>query len=847
VLLGGGCLLSVAILAGWVALVLFHANGFEARRLEALQRSRVIVEAHLAAADGAHQRMLSMAEYAWRHRPDSDAPILRADRQRYLHGGQRMVVTAGPESTPQMVLGVGTDAWPAGRLDRYLTLAHSLSIIRHLSAADTAADQAEDSYFLDPSRQMLMLGDGLTEQQLLAATGAPGRAALVERLARLVQGDGAGRAANMALVPHPITGVPSIVRSLRAQEGGALIGTFVTLESTVPLSQSMRMADRGASFVLTRDGRVVAGTTDAEGLPLAGVAERLREGERNGRTWTRFRQGLRFFQVVRIADADWALVSTYCVGDIIAEGQHLYIGAAAMAAGLLLGLWGLLAWLHWRAFGPALARAARVYQGEQLSRALIQLSPVGLCLLDHRSGDPVLQNEMMRQLAAASERRGVMLYTRMVEEAAAILATPGAQTAEFEVHMPGAAEQPPVLLLVGATSASYEGRLVLLCAVRDLSARVELEQQQKRARESAEAASTAKGRFLATMSHEIRTPLHGILGHLELLGRSSLDDNQQARLRRITQAADSLLLIINDVLDFSRAESGHLDLVSEPFEPVVLLERVALLFSPLAEAKGLVLDLSVDAAVPAWVVGPQARIEQVLRNLVSNAVKFTPSGRVELRIDVNAGSDGPCLRLQVIDSGIGLSTAQLERLFQPYVQADASIITRFGGTGLGLSLCRELCNRMGGQISARSTPGVGSVFSFCVPLQEGTLAPGAPLAGRTVLLASAASGWRDELHRRLERWGAQVAIVEAPDGPSLDSVDARAPLIVFERITARAVLPAEAGSRRVIRLSADGPLRPQARGNVWHACCYSGDALLQALLAPGQAPLRPLAVEPGMH
>ena len=202
---------------------------------------------------------------------------------------------------------------------------------------------------------------------------------------------------------------------------------------------------------------------------------------------------------------------------------------------------------------------------------------MGLCLLDRHSGDPVVQNDMMRQLAAAAERRGAMLYARMVDQASAILLLPDTTIAEFEVSVPDPHGQAPVVLLGGRPVPAIKGAWYC-CAVRDLSARIELEQQQKQARESAEAASRAKSRFLAAMSHEIRTPLHGILGHLELLGRSALDDNQQARLRRITQAADSLLQIINDVLDFSRAESGHLDLVAETFEPVTLLERVALLF-----------------------------------------------------------------------------------------------------------------------------------------------------------------------------------------------------------------------------------------------------------------------------
>lgn len=856
VLLGGGCLLSLAILLGMVALLLLHASSFQARRLEALQRTGNVVEAQLMASAGAHQRLLNMAEYAWQHRPDDTAASQQRERQRFLADGQRGIVSAGAESAPQMALGLGVDAWPVRRLDRYLTLAHSLSIIRRLSSTGEAGADRTSSYFFDPSGQLLVLGDGLTEQGLRAATGSVDRAALFQRLQALAApgptpaGMGQDAPEVRRLVRHPLSGTPSIAVRLAARDSSGLIGTFVSLEPTHRLAEAMAAVDAGTTFVVAADGRVVAGTGSATDLPLARVLQAVRHERGSSTGVASYRIGMRFYLVAAVPGTDWALVSTYCIDDIARDGRRLHVFGAVLGGGLLLGLWTLLAWLHRRVFGPALSRAARVYQGEQLSRALIQLSPVGLCLIDRAQGGPVLQNELMRHYAASAERSGIPLYLQMAREAVDARADAGPQDAtEFELRLPGNQIDAGRLLLVGAIGASYQGRDVLLCAVRDLSARMELEQQQARAREAAEAASLAKSAFLATMSHEIRTPLHGILGHLELLGRSPLDGDQQARLRRISQSADSLLLIINDVLDFSRAESGQLDLQAETFEPVMLLERVALLFAPLAEAKGLVLDLAVDRALPAQVSGAQARIEQVLRNLLSNAVKFTPSGRVELRARAGGTGQAPTLLLEVADSGIGLTPLQLDRLFQPYVQADSSIITRFGGSGLGLSLCRELCRRMGGEIQAHSTPGVGSVFSFEVPITVPVQAvPRLPLAGRRVLLASAASGWRDEWARRLHVWGAQVQVIDEVAADGSDDLDPAAPLLQFDRAPHAAPPPA-GGGRRVVRVTADGPLRPLARGTVWWVSCYAGEAVLQALLAP-QPPLREggnrLAVERSM-
>ncbi|WP_414491794.1 ATP-binding protein [Stenotrophomonas maltophilia] len=855
VLLVGGCLLSVAIIAGMLALVVLHATGFHARRLEALQRTETVIGAELMAADAAHRRLLNMAEYAWRHRPDGDVATQLQERQRYLQGHQRSMVSAGPESAPQMVLGTGTEQWPRSRLDRYLTLAHSLSVIRRFSTGGDAPADATTRYFLDPSGHFAVLGDGLTERGLLASTGVANRAALLQHLqgfampaqhARARNGAGAdlGR---LTLVDHPLTGAPSIAVRLLARDENGPIGSFVVLEPSHRLAQAMVAADPGDAAVVTADGRIVAATGTAADRPLGPVLRSIDSPQEAVRTVAIQRHGPRFYLATALPGTEWRLLGTYCIGDIARDGRRLYVIVAILGGGLLIGLWTLLAWLHRRVFGPALSRAARVYQGEQLSRALIQLSPVGLCLVDRVQGTPVLQNELMRQYAASAERSGIPLYQQLVLRAGELADDAGLQEAsEFELRLPANHKDAGRVLLVGAIGATYRGRSVLLCALGDLSARAELEQQQARAREAAEAASLAKGSFLATMSHEIRTPLHGILGHLELLGRSPLNGDQQARLRRINQSADSLLLIINDVLDFSRAEAGQLELEAEAFEPVLLLERVALLFAPLAEAKGLVLDLVVDPALDAYVNGAQGRIEQVLRNLVSNAVKFTPSGRIELRARGGGSAEQPTLLLEVADSGIGLTALQLDRLFQPYVQADASIITRFGGSGLGLSLCRELCRRMGGQIHARSTPGVGSVFSFEVPVAAAERQPRQPLVGHTILLASTVSGWRDELGRRLRGWGAQVQVVEDRDGIERQDLAPGVPLVLFERAATRVQALADEDVRPVVRVRADGPLRPQRRGTGWWVCCYAGDGLLQALLAPTPARSASLAVGQAM-
>ncbi len=252
------------------------------------------------------------------------------------------------------------------------------------------------------------------------------------------------------------------------------------------------------------------------------------------------------------------------------------------------------------------------------------------------------------------------------------------------------------------------------------------------AKESAEAASIAKSQFLAVMSHEIRTPLNGVLGMAQAMERNSLSGEQKDRLDVIRQSGESLLAILNDILDISKIESGKLDLETAPFD----LENVALgahsAFTGLANNKGLSFGLVVAPAARGSYLGDSARIRQILYNLISNAVKFTAEGEVRVAID---RCDGNVI-IRVSDTGIGISVEQAGRLFEPFVQADSSTTRKFGGTGLGLAICKELCSAMGGAIGVVCDPDGLTTFEVSLPLQA---LAGAPEAQRTALDAAAPS------------------------------------------------------------------------------------------------------------
>jgi CheY-like chemotaxis protein/nitrogen-specific signal transduction histidine kinase len=257
---------------------------------------------------------------------------------------------------------------------------------------------------------------------------------------------------------------------------------------------------------------------------------------------------------------------------------------------------------------------------------------------------------------------------------------------------------------------------VIVGLLADVTDRKLAELELKRAREGAESANRAKSMFLATMSHEIRTPLNGVLGMARAMERTRLTGAQQDMLRVINSSGELLLQLLNDVLDLSKIESGkmHLETVRFSLQETVL--DLCSLYARVAEDKGLSFGVDIAPDVSTWRLGDPMRVAQILQNLLSNAVKFTTSG--EVRLTMQRGDDAQSVRIAVSDTGIGISAEQKECLFGRFLQADATIARRFGGSGLGLSIARELAAMMGGNITVASTEGVGSIFTITLRLQE---------------------------------------------------------------------------------------------------------------------------------
>ncbi|WP_335645535.1 PAS domain-containing hybrid sensor histidine kinase/response regulator [Methylobacterium durans] len=252
----------------------------------------------------------------------------------------------------------------------------------------------------------------------------------------------------------------------------------------------------------------------------------------------------------------------------------------------------------------------------------------------------------------------------------------------------------------------------------DITERRNAEAALRAATAEAERASAAKSEFLAAMSHEIRTPLNGILGYADLLlDEPNLSAESRRRLELVQDSGTALLTVVNDILDFSKIEAGQLTLDPVPFPLLPLIDSTVSIVRGGALKSGLRIEAHFDLALPHYVVGDPQRLRQVLLNLLNNAVKFTPAGSVALKVRHGGGGPaGESLRFEVTDTGIGIAPAHQGRLFKRFSQVDGSISRRFGGTGLGLVICRHIVTLMGGEIGVQSREGAGSTFWFTLTL-----------------------------------------------------------------------------------------------------------------------------------
>jgi two-component system capsular synthesis sensor histidine kinase RcsC len=473
------------------------------------------------------------------------------------------------------------------------------------------------------------------------------------------------------------------------------------------------------------------------------------------------RYGLRF--ILKSAHSQpWTGV--YSIGF---QSLYQYLKWTLLAVAALLTLapligWRLNRWHRTRIVEPAERANQDLTESVAFSRAILDNAPIGLCVVDRSSRQVLLENQRAQQWQGTGELLNALSLDFNDDEQGEV------QIKVAERH-----------LQAGFASTRYQGKDVVLCAFNDITRHVAATKLMDQARHSADETSKAKTRFLATIGHEIRTPLYGVLGNLELLALTQLDECQRDYVTTIEHSSSALFQLISNVLDVTNIDAGQMAIESVTFCLLDLFEDAARAQAAAARAKGLQLYTCADGNLPALVCGDPKRLRQIIDNLLGNAIKFTDFGQVALRLKVDEiNATEVHLQWQISDTGRGMSEHMRAKLFTPFAQLSAHDPEE--GAGLGLSLCSRLCELMHADLRVVSEPGLGSSFSLSIvlPIVPGELphADNIQIRNMAVLVRAPGKELEQSLIKWLSRWGAQAqpAAQDREQAPSAILVDVSA-------------------------------------------------------------------------
>ncbi|TKC79073.1 response regulator [Trinickia terrae] len=861
-LYGGGVVVTLSILGAGLTGVEHLFEQYFVERQHVFLYQRDLVQASVDRYQARLKQTVEAYELLWNLHDHDDVP---ASRYRFELEKDHGAVTTGPDVTvsPFSVLSTLTQPDDEARLAVLLRLIREISPSPVLRLRD--AGYYLGGFMFTEDHRFLATWPPLPDR-VLATARTGGAEPLVARYTAQVEAELAKytdrqlreqRIFWVALYDSPMYGALVTHYAVPIYRGDRRVAVMVV---TIPFTQFGQLFQSSGHdpdfFVVSRDRKHLFGLSDAnprEAQWTRAVLSATKLFESADARVQIVRKGLSFFVIQRVPGPDWIAVYAFDWRKILADLHDQLLLMATLMVVVLAILWAFIVMLDRAVLAPLRSRARQVYESEAFSRTVLNTAPVGLTVFDPHTGGIVMQNEIAESLLAASPDEGGF-YQRLLggrsrkrktgsspydDVAEAAETAQGVRVAEASV---ASADGKRREISAAFSRARYQQREVVLFGLTDISRQKATQRLLQQARRAADEANEAKSVFVATMSHEIRTPLHGALGNLELLAMADLTPMQKERVTAVRRAFDALLALVNDVLDLSKVEAQELQLHFEPFRLEDVLERCAQTFAPVITGKGLHFLCLIDPRLAGTWSGDGHRIAQILMNLLGNARKFTETGTIALRAELReATGNRAWVRLSVADSGIGIPAAQQERIFEPFAQADRSIASRYGGTGLGLSLCRRLTDLMGGRIFVESIDGEGAVFTVDLPLVRERNDEEVPralteVAFDTVVIACERPAWQDTLAARIKHWFPGVRIVEARQDTALEPEYDQS-IVVFG---CRDDLIPDAWQEihplyvDTVVLSAGGPLYPERRDDAIRVTSLSAPMLRLALSACGK-------------
>ncbi|MEN3029505.1 hybrid sensor histidine kinase/response regulator [Chromobacterium amazonense] len=656
---------------------------------------------------------IQQIQTTWRSQPKADASLLKQFISNHGHALFR------PQADRPPILMLSAEASPPARLTHYLGLAEQST--SSLCGGDCELRKLETSYLYSPDRQFLAIAaiswptspPVLRDRRLWHAffQQMPSPAAVGSQIG--------SEPIWLGIPSSPLSGHPSIRLAQTAivnDEPIAILARDIRIDTL--LNTWRPDIEDESTLLVSPDGKLQLGIgpLGSNGTQLAARLHDMRlPAMSNAVSDLHYQDGL-FILRARLPSPGWIHIQVFSRQALFNDLKlPLIIDISALSLALV-GLWALILLLNKRIFQPAFVNAQRIFESENLNRLMVATAPSGLALLSVATGKVLFENEVMKQWGQLGHAAHPPLYLQLQSQH--LSATAARQAVDHWDIQYALADGGAMELHCTAVATRYLGIGVLLCNVVDITARKAIERELEAARQTAEAASQAKTSFIAMVSHEIRTPLHAIASSLELLGRSDLSPHQRQRLAIANRSSEALLAIINDILDLTKVEAGLMTMERTCFDLSALSRETASGMEPLALAKGLAFSCMIDDGLAPAYLGDPGRIRQIMMNLLGNAIKFTLRGEVMLEVyrQDDSRSDSHII-IGVTDSGIGIPAEYHQQVFTEFTQADASVTRRFGGSGLGLSLCKKLTELHGGMIEFTSTPGLGSTFTVTLPLE----------------------------------------------------------------------------------------------------------------------------------